>query len=128
MVTVEKVRGARVRIRSVGRLERGDRIEVSKAMATHLVDERGDFAVVERDELVDQWTDEPDEDDPGDEAEESEEFDVMAFVDRTPVEDVAEDILAGEADAYLDAIAEAADRVTVQDAVGERRAALEVGE
>jgi hypothetical protein len=53
------------------------------------------------------------------------EFDAGAFLDRTPVEDVADDIRAGEADANLDAIADEASRVTVQDAIGERRAELE---
>lgn len=55
----------------------------------------------------------------------ADEFDVEAFVDRTPVAEVAEDIRAGEADGHLDAVAEADDRTTTQDAIGERRAELE---
>lgn len=53
-------------------------------------------------------------------------FDADAFVDRTPVSDVADDIAAGDADGHLDAVAAADDRKTVQDAVEERRA--ETGE
>jgi len=52
-------------------------------------------------------------------------FDVDAFLDRTPVDDVVEDIEAGEVDDHLDAVAEAAGRVTVEDAIGQRRAELE---
>lgn len=48
-------------------------------------------------------------------------FDVEAFVERTPVSDVVDDIKAGEADGYLDAVAEEDDRVTVQQAVEERQ-------
>jgi hypothetical protein len=48
-------------------------------------------------------------------------FDVEAFVDRTPVEVVIDDIDAGKADGHLDAVAEADGRVTVQKAVEDRR-------
>lgn len=51
-------------------------------------------------------------------------FDIEEFLDDN-VEPIAADIRAGEVDAHLDAIAETADRVTVQDAIGERRAELE---
>lgn len=53
------------------------------------------------------------------------EFDVEAFVDRTPVSEVADDIRAGKADGHLNAVAEADDRATTQDAIGERRAEIE---
>lgn len=43
MVTVEKVRGGRVRVRGIGRFERGDRADVSEEDAAYLCDERGDF-------------------------------------------------------------------------------------
>lgn len=79
----------------------------------------------EDDEDGDGDEDEQDEDDETAEAEADDEFDAEAFVDRTPVEDVAEDILAGEADGHLEEVAEADDRATTQDAVGERRAELE---
>jgi len=48
-------------------------------------------------------------------------FDAAAFVDRTPMEAVVEDIESGEVDAHLEEIAAAADRVGVQDAVESRR-------
>ena len=51
-------------------------------------------------------------------------FDVGSFLDRN-VDPIAEDILAGEADAHLDELSAEASRVTVTDAIGERRAELE---
>jgi len=60
-----------------------------------------------------------------DEEDEDEEFDAEAFVDRTPVSDVVDDIESGEYDDRLDEILvaeqENRDRKTVQDAVEERR-------
>jgi hypothetical protein len=47
-------------------------------------------------------------------------FDAAAFVDRTPMADVVEDIESGEVDAHLEEIAATADRVGVQDAVETR--------
>lgn len=50
MVTVEKTRGSRVYIRSLGQLfERGDRADVDEETATYLVEERGDFDRVDGD-------------------------------------------------------------------------------
>jgi hypothetical protein len=63
---------------------------------------------------------ESDEDDDGDDA-----FDAVSFVDRTPMDDVVEDIESGDYDAHLDAIAAAEadgrDREGVADAVDARR-------
>ena len=50
-----------------------------------------------------------------------EEFDAEAFVDRTPMDDVVDDIESGEADDHLDAVEEAAEREGVKDAVESRR-------
>lgn len=55
----------------------------------------------------------------------AEAFDVDAFLDRTPMADVVDDIAAGDADGHLDAVASAADRKGVQDAVDDRRDTLE---
>lgn len=67
--------------------------------------------------------DESDEDE--DEAEDAEDFDAAAFVDRTPMGVVVEDIESGEYDEYLDAIeaaeADGPDREGVSDAINERR-------
>jgi|GEM_PF-1468934 hypothetical protein len=49
------------------------------------------------------------------------EFDAAEFVDRTPMDDVVDDIESGDYDDHLEAIKEAADREGVQDAVSERR-------
>jgi hypothetical protein len=72
----------------------------------------------------------PQTDDEG-EAEEAEDvdedagFDAEAFVDRTPMDDVVDDIEAGEADGHLDGVeaAEEADRDRngVMDAIEDRR-------
>jgi hypothetical protein len=51
----------------------------------------------------------------------ADEFDAAAFVDRTPMEDVVQDIKSGEYDEHLDAIEAAAERNGVQDAIDERR-------
>lgn len=51
-------------------------------------------------------------------------FDATAFTDRTPVSDVVDDIEAGEADGHLDAVKEADDRVTVEQAVEDRKDAI----
>jgi hypothetical protein len=48
-------------------------------------------------------------------------FEAEAFVDRTPMDDVVDDIESGEYDDHLDAIADAADRQGVLDAVDDRR-------
>jgi hypothetical protein len=52
-------------------------------------------------------------------------FDVNGFLDRTPVEDVVDDIEAGQADDHLAAVAKTADRVTVERAVDDRQDALD---
>ena len=51
-------------------------------------------------------------------------FDIAGFLDRN-VDPVVDDVRAGAVDEHLDDIAEQADRVTVSDAIGERRAELE---
>lgn len=48
-------------------------------------------------------------------------FDADAFVDRTPMEAVIDDLETGEYDEYLDAIEAAADREGVQEAIDDRR-------
>jgi hypothetical protein len=53
------------------------------------------------------------------------EFDVEAFLDRTPVSDVAEDIERGAADDRLDDVKAAASRKTVETAVEDRYQELE---
>ena len=118
MPTVEKTHGGQVYLTAIGtRVSTGDRIDVSEGFAEHLTETRGDFKIVD-------GTAEPDADDTEDD-DGGNEFDVEAFVTRTPVEDVADDIRAGEADEHLEAVDEEATRVTVQDAIGERRAELE---
>ncbi len=126
MPVVEKTHGGRVYFRGIDeRVSVGDQLDVADEFAAYLLENRTDFRVV----------DEPDDEYSGtndasgdDGAAELDGFDASAFVDRTPIEDVVEDIHAGEADDHLDAVAEAADRVGVEDAVGERRAELEAKE
>jgi hypothetical protein len=52
---------------------------------------------------------------------------VGAFLDRTPVGDVADDIAAGDADGHLDVVEAEASRTTVTDAVKDRRQELDDG-
>lgn len=56
-----------------------------------------------------------------DDEDEGDEFDVGDFLDRTPMDDVVEDIRNGEADDHLDEIEDRADREGVQNAVENRR-------
>jgi len=124
MPVAEKTTGGEVYLRGIDRrVLVGDRVDVSEEFAAYLIEERSDFRIVddhqdaEFREIADA-DDESDSDDQGG-------FDAGAFVDRTPMDDVTEDIKAGEADGHLDAVQEAAERVGVEDAVGQRRAELE---
>lgn len=54
-------------------------------------------------------------------AEDAEEFDAGAFVDRTPMGDVIDDLESGEYDEHLDAIESEASRRGVLDAISARR-------
>ncbi len=124
MPVFEKNQGGEVLLRGIGRnVTVGDQVSAEDGFAEFL-EERGDFELVE--DVIDaeyrEVDDEAEADSDDDQADG--EFDVDAFLDRTPVDDVEEDIHAGEADEHLDTVAEAADRVTVETAVGERRAEL----
>jgi len=126
MPTVKKTDGPRGYIRALDRrVSVGETYEVSQGEAEYVLEERDDFELVEdglgSEDEADRDEEDSDDDEDGDDGG----FDVEAFLDRTPVDDVVEDIHAGEVDDHLDAVAEAAERVTVQDAVGERRAELE---
>jgi len=130
MPVVEKVSGGEFYHRGLDRrLSQADRADVNADLAAYLCDERGDFERIEDHTDAEFREVDDEEDDDADEGEAEENsgddgFDVEAFLDRTPVEDVEEDIHAGEVDDHLDAVQEAADRVTVETAVGERRAEL----
>ncbi len=132
MPTVKKTDGPRGYIRALGRrVSVGETYEVSQGEAEYVLEERDDFELVEGQLGSEDETDadegETDSDD--EEASDGDGFDAEAFVDRSPMDDVIEDIEAGGADEYLDAVQAAEedgrDRVGVQDAIGERRAELE---
>ncbi len=128
MPTVKKTDGPRGYIRALERRVRvGETYDVSRGEAEYVLEERTDFELVEGSLDGDEDDAEDDDADEGEAEEDSDDdgFDVEAFLDRTPVEDVEDDIHAGEVDDHLDAVQEAADRVTVETAVGERRAELE---
>ncbi len=120
--------GGRYRI---GRLtfEPGDEKEVDRETAEHLSDQEEFVVSVEkkcaRADDDDDDSEADSDDDQGDGGDEDG-FEAAAFVDRTPMDDVVDDIHAGEADEHLDELDELDDlRVGVQDAIGERRAELE---
>jgi len=107
----------------------GDEKDVDEELAEYLAD-HDDFDVVD-DVGSDDSDDDADTDTSADAADaeavsepDQSGFDVDAFLDRN-VGPIADDISAAKPDALLDTVAEAADRVTVQDAVGERRAEVE---
>ncbi|WP_255170104.1 hypothetical protein [Natrononativus amylolyticus] len=97
----------------------GDTASVDADDAEYLVDEAGYFEYVDDQDTVDTDTESADE--PG--------ADSTAFVDRTPMTDIIDDIAAGDADDHLDAIETAErngrDRNGVVNAIEERRAVLE---
>lgn len=106
--------------------EPGDEADVDPELAAHLADvESFDVLEAPSEGDADENSDGGDEQQDEEAEADSGGLDVDAFLDRTPVGDVADDILDGEADDHLDELAEAADRVTVHDAIGERRAELE---
>ncbi|MDR9431733.1 MAG: hypothetical protein RI568_13680 [Natronomonas sp.] len=120
MPVFEKTHGSEVLLRGVDRrVTVGDRVDVTDEYADYLSN-RADFELLD---VHDAEFREIEEDD-GD-ADDEGGFDAAEFIDRTPVDDVVDDIEAGEADEHLDAVAEAGDRVSVEDAVGQRRAELE---
>lgn len=113
--------------------EPGQEREVDHELADYLSN-REDFVVsvekadaVEKVDAGEDEVDSPGDDQADDDGDvgEDEGFDPSGFVDRTPMSDVVDDIHAGEVDDHLDAVQEAAERVGVQDAIGERRADLE---
>lgn len=126
MPVVEKTRGGDVYLSAIDQnVTVGERVEVSKGYAEYLVEDRGDFTRLDVTTVDYEEASEGDAADSADDGEGSEGFDAGAFVDRTPMETVVEDIHAGEADGHLDDVAAEASRVGVEDAVGERRAELD---
>lgn len=69
--------------------------------------------------------DQPSSSDEGGDDGTEEAFDADEFVDRTPMDDVVDDIESGDYDDHLDAIADAAGRNGVLDALEARRDAQE---
>jgi hypothetical protein len=118
MPTVEKTSGGRVNVRGIGEFERGDQADVSTADAQYLVEERGDFKIV-------------------DEASEDDAVTAFAFPETDvgesgeltdfTVDEVKARLETGEFDHVLDDIKSAEehgkDRSTVHDAIDERREA-----
>lgn len=120
MPTVEKTSGGRVVVRGIGEFDPGDRVEVSDADAQYLVEERGDFEVIDGDDETDDAAEEADDSDVAIAT-----GDAEAFVDRTPMEDVVEDIEDGVVDEVLDQVEAAAERKGVLEAIEARRDELE---
>lgn len=121
MPAYEKTSGGEVLLRGIDRnVAVGDRVDAEGGFADYL-GERDDFEAVDVQDTESREIGEDDQDD--DESDDG--FDAAEFVDRTPVEIPVEDIEAGDVDDHLDAVAEAAERVTVEDAIGQRRAELE---
>ncbi|MUV59983.1 hypothetical protein [Halobacterium sp. CBA1126] len=115
--------GGHYRVAGVG-FDPGDTQDVNDDLAEYL-DERNDFEIVS--ETDETGGDAPDEDTSEPESEDVDEesgFDAEAFLDRDAA-DIVDAVEAGEADGHLDEVGDATEYVTVEDAVGERRAELE---
>ncbi|MCD2204414.1 hypothetical protein [Halobacterium sp. KA-6] len=125
MPVAEKTTGGEVYLRGIDqRVSIGDRVDVSEEFAEYLVEERTDFRLVD---VQDVEFEETNNEDSPEDVDEASGFDPGSFLDRN-VDPVVEDIKAGDVDGHLDEVNEAAERVTVQDAIGERRATLETQE
>ena len=126
MPTVEKVTSGRVYVRQVDReFSVGESVDVSDADAAYLVDERGDFEVV--DDGDDSESDGTAEGDPI-EGKPVAEIDVAEHLNRWLDQHYthrAEQVRGGDVDDSLDAVAEAETSETVIEAVEERRVELE---
>ena len=106
------------RYRTSGRtFEEGDIVEVDEQLADSLC-EQDAFGRVESDDTLD-------EDGSGAEDDTTDGWDIDAWIDEHHYQAREEQVLAGEHDEHLDAIAEAESSTTVQDAVDERRAEIE---
>lgn len=131
MPRVEKTTGGRLRTRVADQeFVAGETYEVDAETAEYLVDVRGGFEIVDAADTVAESAEEsPDESadaaDGGAESEDSGEFDVETYLDNNNAKEIAGDIRDGDVDDHLEEIGDRAERVTVQDAVGKRRAELE---
>lgn len=120
MPTVEKTTGGRVYIRPLERrFEIGDQAEVSSEDAEYLVEERGDFEVVDPAASTDADADGAAESDLIAGA-----FEAGNWLDRE-YQARANAVLAGRVDSYLDDIEAAETSDTVLEAVADRRSELE---
>lgn len=130
MPTVEKTTGGRLRSRVADEeFVGGETYEVDAKTAEYLVDERGGFEVVESDRTdtdtsADDAGESPDNDEEPDDNSDAE-ADIEEYLDDNNVDEISDDIHDGQFDDQLTALDEAAERVGVQDAIGERRAELE---
>ena len=98
---------------------RGDEHNVTEEAATYLCDDLGYF---ERGDVIDAEYEVINEE--SDQNSDADGFNVDVYLEQN-AKPIAEEIRAGKMDAQLDAIEEADDRTTVQDAVDDRRADLE---
>ena len=119
--------GGHYRTNGIG-FDPGDERDIDDDLAAYLCS-RDDFEAVDggagpTDATPQEADEPPDTAEAKDENDADGTFDVGSFLDRN-VDPIAEDILAGEADAHLDELSAEASRVTVTDAIGERRAELE---
>jgi hypothetical protein len=127
MPVVEKDSGGRVYLRPLDRtFEIGDRADVDEEMAAYLCEERGDFC------LADEADGDDNEGDGVDEANDENVWnrtkaavDPEAFLDRTPMSEVVEDIAGGDVDGILGEVEDAAERKGVLEAIEQRYDELE---
>ena len=119
MPTVEKTTGGRVYIRSADRrFSVGDRADVSEQEAAYLVEERGDFDIVDDTDSAEANPDVEAESD----VEES--FDIDEWLEQGYTER-ADRVRSGEVDEHLDVIHDAETSENVIDAVALRTQDLE---
>lgn len=126
MPVVEKTSGGRVNVRGIGEFVPGDQAEVGQGEAEYLVEERGDFQVVDAGEPEEPAPEEAEteaEPEPSeDTADES--FDVDEWLDRD-YQDRAEAVAAGDVDDHLEEIEDEETSETVIEAIQGRRDELE---
>ena len=134
MPTVEKTIGGRVNVRGIGEFVSGDRAEVSTADAQYLVEERGDFELVDdgsEDQADDAEVDQEEAEDTDTDDSVADDVDVLIdefdedlWLDRD-YRDRVDLVETGLFDEHLDTITEVETSSTVEETVDERRAELE---
>ncbi|MDS0258572.1 hypothetical protein NDI56_03995 [Haloarcula sp. S1CR25-12] len=126
MVWVEKTDPPNVTVRGVGEFSVGDTDDVAADDAEYLVEERGDFELVDEPGPESEWTvgDDAHEEDGAPDVDEWADWSEDSWLELN-YQQRAEDVREGRVDGHLDDIADVETSDTVVKAVNDRRGELE---